>query len=288
SVSVFPVEVVRFIEKHEISVWYSVPSILALVTEHAEMQVGDLPTLRTVLFAGEVFPTKHLSRIMRLLPHVTFANLYGPTETNVCTAFQVPTPPDEDAPPISIGAAISNVETFVVSSDGTEVEAGVAGELWVRGPTVMKGYWGDPDRTAEKLVPSPIDRHLGDLVYRTGDLVEEDPDGNYRFLGRRDNQIKSRGYRIELGDIETVVGQHPSVFECGVVAVPDEMISNRIECFVSTSGEVDEKELTRFCAESLPKYMIPGRFTVVDVLPKTSTGKIDRRSLQEQAEAVAG
>lgn len=278
-VSVFPVEVVRFIEENEISVWYSVPSILTMMVERADLSPGALPSLKTVLFAGEVFPSKHLSRLMKLVPHADFFNLYGPTETNVCTWYRVPEPPGESDPPISIGSAIRNVETFVVGKDGSEVSPGTVGELLVRGATVMKGYWGDPERTAERLTPSTLERHRGDLVYHTGDLVEEMPDGNYRFLGRRDNQVKSRGYRIELGDIESAVSTHPDVVECGVVAVPDEIVTNRIVAFVSVAAEVSEDELKSFCADLVPKYMVPERFSILEMLPKTSTGKLDRQGL---------
>ena len=127
---------------------------------------------------------------------------------------------------------------------------------------------------------------FGDPVYRTGDLVEEMADGNYKFLGRRDNQIKSRGYRIELGDIESAINAHPDVVECAVVAVPDEMISNRIRAFVAVKAPITEPEMVAFCAEIIPKYMIPEAFAFRETLPKTSTGKIDRQTLN--AEALAG
>jgi amino acid adenylation domain-containing protein len=283
TLSIFPSEVRRFIEQRQITVWYSVPSILTLMTEHAGLERGAMPSLRTILFAGEVFPTKYLSRMMTLLPHVEFANLYGPTETNVCTWYRVPHPPDESEPPIPIGGPISNVETFVVDDEGLEAQVGAVGELYVRGPTVMKGYWGDPERTAEKLVRSPLHRHLGDLAYRTGDLVQEMGGNTYRFLGRSDNQVKSRGYRIELGDVESVVAQHPSVVECAVVAVPDEMISNRIVCFVASRVGLDLDDLPRHCAEGMPRYMIPERFIELGALPKTSTGKVDRQALVTRA-----
>ncbi len=284
--SVFPVEVAKFIDRHRITVWYSVPSILTMLVEHAELSVGALPSIRVLLFAGEVFPTKYLSRLMKLMPGVTFGNLYGPTETNVCTYYNVPEPPDETAPPVSIGSAIGNVECFVVDEELAEVEKGSVGELLVRGPTVMRGYWGDPDRTRERLIRDPRDPVFGDPVYRTGDLVEEMADGNYKFLGRRDNQIKSRGYRIELGDIESAINAHPDVVECAVVAVPDEMISNRIRAFVAVKAPITEPEMIAFCAEIIPKYMIPEAFAFRETLPKTSTGKIDRQTLN--AEALAG
>jgi acyl-coenzyme A synthetase/AMP-(fatty) acid ligase len=118
-------------------------------------------------------------------------------------------------------------------------------------------------------------------VYRTGDLVQEDEDGSYRFLGRRDTQIKSRGYRIELGDVESTLVAHPAVVECAVIAVPDELITNRIRAFVAVREKVvEEADLVRFCAERIPHYMIPESFEFRDHLPRTSTGKIDRQALR--------
>ncbi|MGF1618491.1 MAG: amino acid adenylation domain-containing protein [Acidimicrobiia bacterium] len=283
AVSMLPAEIKKFIEEQGITVWYSVPSILTMLVELGGLEAGDLPGLKTLLFAGEVFPTKYLSRLMSKLGHVHFANLYGPTETNVCTAYSVWDRPPEDGPTISIGKAIADVETFVVDEEDRPVEPGEVGELLVRGPTVMAGYWGDPELTARKLISSPIDRHLGDKVYRTGDLVEELDDGNYRFIGRRDNQIKSRGYRIELGDIEAALSAHPAVLEVAAIAVPDDMVTNRIICFAAVSEEITAADLQRFCGERLPAYMVPESITMVDELPKTSTGKVDRRSLSERA-----
>ncbi len=285
--SVFPIEIAKFIDQHEITVWYSVPSILTMLVEHANLEAGSLPSIRELLFAGEVFPTKYLSRLMKLLPHARFSNLYGPTETNVCTAYTVTEAPPEDGPTISIGKAIGNVECFVMGEDGKVVELGNVGELLVRGPTVMRGYWGDLERTKQRLVRDPRDPDFGDPVYHTGDLVEEMPDGNYRFLGRRDNQIKSRGYRIELGDIETAINAHPDVVECVVVAVPDEFVSNRIKAFVAVKAEISEAEMIKHCSELIQKYMIPETWYMRDHLPKTSTGKLDRKGLGDEAIAMA-
>jgi amino acid adenylation domain-containing protein len=286
AVSVFPIEVARFIRDNEISVWYSVPSILSMMTDRGQVGESDFRHLRTILFAGEVFPTKYLSRLMRLLPHVEFANLYGPTETNVCTFYRMPEPPLEDAGDIPIGRAIANVSTFVVTPEGRRAAPGEVGELLVRGTTVMRGYWGDPDKTAERLVPDPFGDQFQDQVYRTGDMVEELPQGDYRFLGRKDNQIKSRGYRIELGEIETALYAHPEVVECAVIAVPDELISNRIRAFVVSREGLLEAELVRFCSDRIPQYMIPEAFEFRETLPKTSTGKIDRQSLSAEGAAL--
>jgi amino acid adenylation domain-containing protein len=280
STSVFPMEVARFIREKQISVWYSVPSILSLLIQHGSLTKGDLPSLRTMVFAGEVFPSKYLSRLMTTLPHVSFHNWYGPTETNVCTAYPVPAAPDPLGPDIPIGRAISGVETIVLTAEGRVAAPGEEGELLVKGPTVMKGYWGDREKTAFRLVPNPLEPDSGEVVYRTGDLVAEGPSG-YRFLGRRDHQIKSRGYRIELGEIETALNAHPGVIECAVTAVPDEVISNRIVAHVVANPDLDHDKLTAWCATLIPKYMLPESFVFAELLPKTSTGKIDRQALQK-------
>jgi amino acid adenylation domain-containing protein len=280
--SMFPMEMRKFLESQKISVMYAVPSALIMLTERAKLEPGDLPGLKTLLFAGEVFPTKYLSRMMKLLPHTLFSNLYGPTETNVCTYYTLSGPPAEDAPPISIGKAITNVETFVVKEDGSLAVPGEVGELHVRGASVMQGYWGDPERTAQSRLQNVFSEGLTDPVYKTGDLVIEEADGNYTFLGRRDNQIKSRGYRIELGEIETALYAHPEIREAAAVAIPDDMITNRIKAYVVAESELDPRNLSTFLGDHIPKYMVPGEFEFRDVLPKTSTGKIDRQSLSNQ------
>jgi amino acid adenylation domain-containing protein len=276
--SLFPAAVRRFIELNEITVWYSVPSILSMLVARGGLTKGDLLGLRRILFAGEVFPTKYLRRLMEQLPHVRFANLYGPTETNVCTWYEVPTLPEEMTEAIPIGKAIADVEVFAITEEGRSASPGEVGELYVQGPTVMQGYWGDPERTARVLVPDPRTAPP-QPVYRTGDLVQEMEDGNYRFLGRRDTQIKSRGYRVELGDVEAALYAHPAVDECAVVAVPDELVTNRIKACVTTRDAVSKADLISFCAERIPQYMIPELFEFREMLPKTSTGKVDRQAL---------
>ena len=279
--SVFPVQIRDFIEKKRITIWYSVPSLLSMLTLRGGMEGGEFPSLRTILFAGEVFPTKYLRQLMTLLPHVGFFNLYGPTETNVCTYYSVPALPEPKTEPIPIGRAIDGVEVFAVTDDGRIAEPGEDGELYVRGPTVMHGYWGDADRTERALVRNPVGRghRHRDLVYRTGDLVRQRANGDYRLLGRRDHQIKSRGYRIELGDIESALYAHPSVVECTVVAVPDPLVTNRIKAYVVARDDLNEQDATRFCARRIPGYMIPEKIEFRESLPKTSTGKVDRQAL---------
>ncbi len=278
--SYFPIEVGRFIERNAITTWYSVPSILNMLVTRGSLRSGQFPSLRTLLFAGEVFPTRYLRQLMKMLPGVRFCNLYGPTETNVCTWYDVAPIPETQTDTIPIGRAISGVEVFAVTEDGRRAGVGEVGELHVRGPTVMHGYWGDADKTSASLVPSTLPQLGPDRAYRTGDLVRQDPEGNYRLLGRRDHQIKSRGYRIELGEIEAVLLAHPSVAECAVTAVPDAVVTNRIKADIVTTGVPSESELVDFCASRLPRHMIPEIYEFRSSLPKTSTGKIDRQALR--------
>jgi acyl-CoA synthetase (AMP-forming)/AMP-acid ligase II len=244
--------------------------------------------VRTVLFAGEVFPMKYLRGVMERFPRAEFFNLYGPTETNVCTYYHVRRPLDGAVGQLPIGVACANTSVFALDDDGRLVDAGGVGELYVRGPTVMRGYWGMPDRTSEVLVPNPLQAAFSEHVYRTGDLVQRGADGTYRFIGRRDHMVKSRGYRIELGEIEEVLYTHGAVREAAAIAIPDEEIGNRIEAVVvpHPGCPPSEAELKIFCAAYLPRYMVPERFVFHSELPRTSTGKTDRVALVEQRSAV--
>ncbi len=277
--SVFPSEVARFMAEHRITIWYSVPSVLSMLALKGGLGRADVPALRLVLFAGEVFPTGYLRMLMGQLPGVRFANLYGPTETNVCTWYDVPPLAGDDDRPIPIGRPIANVDVIVVGADGRPAARGEVGELHVRGTTVMQGYWGDRERTTRALVPVPAGSGLGGVMYRTGDLVEELPDGNLRFLGRRDSQVKCRGYRIELGDVESAIHAHPAVVECAVVAVPDPLVSNRLHATVVVQEGASREDLLAHCRERLPAYMVPDVLDFRAQLPRTSTGKVDRRAL---------
>ncbi|MEM7532588.1 MAG: amino acid adenylation domain-containing protein [Chloroflexota bacterium] len=295
SLSIFPLNLAKYIEAQRISVWYSVPSALIRLVLHGTLDQFSFKHLRHVLFAGEVFPPKYLHQLQTLVPHPEYHNLYGPTETNVCTYYQVAesdyTPDEPLTEPLPIGSACANHETFVVNEADEVVPFGEEGELLVKGDSLMSGYWGLPEKTSQVLIPDPRhhdSRHHDSrsmastgLVYRTGDLVKERADGNYIFSGRRDHMIKSRGYRIELGEIESVLYTHPDIAEVAVLAVPDDQIGHALHAVVAvhTGKELTKGRLMSFCAKHLPKYMVPGQFEFRTSLPKTSTGKINRQAL---------
>ena len=279
-IAAFPAAVAMRWTQDRLSVWYCTPSSLVLMLTRGGLEKQDLSALRVLLFAGEVFPAKYLRQLVALAPHARYANLFGPTETNVCTWLEVKQAPEGDAP-LSIGRACPYDEALVLDDALRPVPAGGVGELWIRGASVMHGYWGSPERTALALQTIDIAPGIRDRAYRTGDLVRVLSDGNLEFLGRRDHQVKTRGYRVELGEIETRLAAHPAVGEAVVVAVPDDEVTNRLKAVVVSKAdvEVSADELREHCARTLPRYMVPETVEFRKDLPRTSSGKVDRRAL---------
>jgi len=289
-IALFPTTLAKFIETHQISVWYSVPSALMLLLLHADLKAEKLRHLRTILFAGEVFPMKYLKQLAELLPAVELDNLYGPTETNVCTYYKVDRERLASMDKLPIGIACENTVVFAVNDkDEAVTKPGETGELYVRGPSVTYGYWGDVEKTKKMVVPNRFQPNFEEKIYRTGDLVTLAEDGNYYFLGRRDSMIKSRGYRIELGEIESALLSHSAVREAAAIAIPDEVVGNRIKAIVAPHalGSIKAAELQQHCATRIPKYMIPEFIEFRESLPKTSTGKVDRVGLSRDSQPLA-
>jgi len=284
--NVFPRNLADWIARERITVWYSVPSLLARLALTGKLERHDWSSLRAIVFAGEVFPIAHLRRLRELVPDARYWNWYGPTETNVCTAHEVKAIPSEQTAPVPIGTACANCKLLVLDESGRECAAGEEGELLVSGPSLMTGYHGMGQATARVLGRRGGD---GTLWYRTGDLVREDARGELHLIGRRDGMIKSRGYRIELGEIESILHQHPGVAEAAAVPLPDEEIGNAIHAVaVARPGQaLDAATLRAFCADRLPSYMIPASIEVRGSLPRGSTGKVDRLRLRDELARAA-
>ncbi len=282
----FPANLTRLIESERISVWYSVPYALIQMLTHGNMDKHDLSSLRWLLFAGEVFPTKHLRALMNKLSSVRFSNLYGPTETNVCTFYHVTAVPEDTDEPIPIGVVCANDEGLIVTADNQPAAPGEVGELLIRGGTVMRGYWGRPDLNEKGFYRRPVfGDAYEDVYYRTGDLVQALPDGNLKYLGRKDRQIKTRGYRVELDEIEVALLSHEGVEEAAVYPVPDGEGSNLIEAAVTAKEGVtlEVNDLLQHVSAKLPSYAVPEKISILASFPRTSTGKISRRELQALA-----
>ena len=278
-----PLGLAQLVAERRISMWYSTPSILSLLAQYGKMERFEYPSLRIVNFAGEVFPVKHLRAVKQLWPHPRYFNLYGPTETNVCTYHEIPAEVEPDrTEPYPIGIVCEHYRARVVDEEGRDVPTGAEGELVIAGPGILQGYWNLPENTARAFL---VDE-TGERWYHTGDLVTEGAGGVYTYVGRRDRMVKRRGYRIELGEIEAGLYKHPAVREAAAVAVKDAEGGVRIVAFLSTKpGEKKPStlEMKRFSSENLPMSMIPDLFKVIDDLPKTSTDKMDYQRLMQMA-----
>lgn len=286
----FPVKLAEAIAGNGITVWNSVPSALSLLATYRGLGNHDLGSLRLVVFAGEVFSIKHLRLLRAVMPRARFCNMYGQTEANSSTGYWVDRLPGDLHAVLPIGKPLPNFDVFALDEAGRRITVpGQIGELFVRASTVAQGYWGDRARTEAAFVKNPLAPDASDRVYRTGDLVHLDNDGNFVFAGRRDQMIKSRGYRIELGEIETVLRNHPAIVEAVVMPVPDDLVGNRLSAVVvlTHAGALGRNDLLAYCSAHLPKYMVPETVVFRDSLPTTSSGKVDRNEFALQVTAAS-
>jgi amino acid adenylation domain-containing protein len=278
-----PQQLAQLISDMEITVWYSAPSILSLLAQSGQLETRSYASLRLVLFAGEVFAITHLKSLVKQWPHPRYFNLYGPTETNVCTYYEVPVPiPEDRSEPMPIGKVCSHLEGVVIDADGNVVTARAEGELCIRGAGVTSGYWNLPEQSRNSFIIVGA----APAYYRTGDIVLEEADGNFRYLGRRDRMIKKRGYRVELGEIEACLYRHPEIREVAVVALPDDALGMKVHAHVACKdgGKLSLIGLKTFCSAHIPVYMIPDVFSFHPTLPKTSTDKIDYQTLKAKSQ----
>ena len=283
--NVLPHKLAEFIRTAELTQWFSVPSVLAYMAKADVVQPDDFPSMKRLLWCGEVFPTPALMFWMRRLPHVTFTNLYGPTEATIASSYHtVARCPEDERAQIPIGRACDGEELLVLDEGLRRVRPGEAGELYIRGVGLSPGYWGDPEKTRVAFPCHPGSAGGTNRLYKTGDVAKIGDDGLVYFLGRADTQIKSRGYRIELGEVETALHALPDVRECAVVAVQTGGFEGAVVCcaYVPAPG-ADASPLTvrRALSAALPTYMLPARWRVMERLPRNANGKVDRRHLAE-------
>ncbi len=280
-----PASLSKLIEDEQMTVLYTVPFALIQLLLHGALDKRDLHRVRWVLFGGEPFPPKHLRALMAALPAARFCNVYGPTEVNGCTYYMIPASLPETDEPLPIGGTYGNAEALVVDAHDAPVAPGDVGELLIRSPTMMRGYWQRPDLDAKAFYHRPVFGHHVDVFHRTGDLVRERPEGGFDFLGRKDRQIKTRGYRVELDEVEAALLQHDDVEAAAVYGVPDEHGSQHIEAAVigRPPALLEETVLVQHAKKLLPSYAVPERIKILDTFPRTSTGKIDRLALRAKA-----
>jgi amino acid adenylation domain-containing protein len=249
-------------------------------------QGGQIPkSLRRVIVGNEKTLEETLAKWQRLIgPNVEWRNAYGPSETTITASNYEPSSTGatrEDKSAVPIGRPVMNVQMYVLDSALQIVPTGVAGELYIGGDGVARGYHKQPAQTAERFLPNPYGQKRGERFYRTGDAARYRADGNIEFLGRVDEQVKIRGFRIELGEIEAVLAQHASVRESVVIARDDGRGGQRLIAYVVSNASLRANELREFLRQRLTEYMVPAGFVVLETLPRTPNGKVDRRSLPD-------
>jgi amino acid adenylation domain-containing protein/non-ribosomal peptide synthase protein (TIGR01720 family) len=238
---------------------------------------------RALVVGGEALWGNNLSFWREHAPQTRIINEYGPTETVVgCCVYEIAAGDVGDGA-VPIGRPIANTQLYLLDRQGQPVPPGVAGELHVGGAGVCRGYLNRPDLSAEKFIPDPFAHAPGSRLYRTGDLARLRADDRLEFLGRIDHQVKVRGFRIELGEIEATLQQHPAVRECVVDARGDAQGVKRLAAYVvaETDAAPSVEELRRYLTERLPDYMIPSAFVLLERLPLTANGKVDRGNLPQ-------
>jgi amino acid adenylation domain-containing protein len=237
--------------------------------------------LRTVIAGGDVLSVSHVRKLRELIPSCGVVNGYGPTETTTFACAHVIAHGADLGTAVPIGRPIQNVTVHIVGEDGTPLPDGEAGELFIGGAGVARGYWERPQLTAEKFVPDSFGGGCGDRLYRSGDLARRRSDGVIEFLGRIDGQFKLRGYRVEPGEIENLLTAHPDIRQAAVAVRKNQVGDGRLIAYVvlEPGRELDRRGLRAHARNRLPEYMVPAVFLALPELPITPNGKTDRKAL---------
>jgi amino acid adenylation domain-containing protein len=270
-----PGQVLKQAAAEGVTFFPGVPTVFAILGELRELSAWDLRCVRAVTSTAAVLHERHIAAIRQVFPAARIFSMYGLTECKRCTYL----PPEDLArKPGSVGIAIPNTELWLEGADGVHVGPNEVGELMVRGPTVMQGYWENPEATAEMLRPGP---GPGANVLRTGDLFRRDDEGYFYFVGRQDDIIKSRGEKVAPKEVELVLTGIAGVKEAAVIGVPDPLLGQAIKAFVAPEpgAVLSERELLGECRAALESFMVPRAIEILSALPKSPNGKIDKRAL---------
>ncbi len=271
----FPAKLIMYLNEHQISTIFFVPSALCNVARMRVLPKAELPYLKKILFCGEVMPNKYLNIWRKYKPDALYANLYGPTEiTDVCTCYIVDREfaDDESLP---IGTACTNTDIVIITDDNRYASEGELGELCVRGRSIALGYYKNPEKSNEVFVQNPVNTDYRDIIYRTGDVVKLNERGEIIYCGRKDFQIKHMGHRIELGEIETAADALPEIDTCACI-YDDE--KQKIVFFYK--GNIEEEKIKSNFEAKVPEYMIPNVMIKIKEFPYNANGKIDRKQLK--------
>lgn len=277
----FPAKILEVLEQHKVNFLFWVPTIMVNIANMDLLSAFKLKSLRTVWFAGEVFPTKQFNYWHHHLSEVTFANLYGPIEITLDCTYYIINKEIPDEEPLPIGYPCRNTDILILDDEDRAVtEPGVEGELCVRGTSLAMGYYNNPEKTAAVFVQNPLNKAYPELINRTGDIVCLNDEGLIMFKGRKDNIVKHMGYRTDLGEIEHVIINTLKLVKNGCIVYNQS--DKQITLFYEAAEEIPVSEFRLQIGKVLPKYMIPTAFHHLGQLQRNANGKIDRLFYKKQ------
>ncbi|EGL17956.1 MULTISPECIES: amino acid adenylation domain-containing protein [unclassified Paenibacillus] len=274
----------RFLEhlhQQRVDLMSGVPSIWKNVLAHERQPVEDIH-LHSILYGGEYCSARDLRKLQSLLGLKRIINCFGQSESIACSFKDLPLPlPDTES--ISVGSGMHNTEMLLVDEAGIIIrEPGITGEIYLRGACLFSGYWLEEELTSSRLVPHPETPCTGEKVFKTGDLAYMDENGEFYYVSRTDNQVKIMGYRVELEEVERRLLSHPKVD--GVCLIVHEGNKTELHAFMVLTDQENtqtvQQQLRAYCAEMLPSYMIPSRFSFLKEFPLNTNGKVDRKALK--------
>jgi amino acid adenylation domain-containing protein len=269
----FPALVLEKLRAEQVSGFPLVPTLAAVLLQMRSLKPGMFPRLRYITNTAAALPRAHIERLRELFPSARLYSMYGLTECKRCTYL----PPEElERRADSVGIAIPGTEAYVVDEQGSRAAPGVTGELVIRGPHVMKGYWNDEEASARALRAGP---YPWEKVLYTGDLFRADEDGYLYFVGRKDDIIKTRGEKVSPREVENVLYELAAVREAAVIGVPDPLLGTAIKAIVVAEPGLTERDVLRHCVARLEDFMVPSMVEFRGQLPKSENGKIARKEL---------
>lgn len=277
--AVFPVKLLQLLNEEKVTFIFWVPTIMVNIANMGLLEKVTPKYLRWVWFAGEVFPTKQFNIWKNRLSNTKFANLYGPIEITLDCTYYIVERELQDDEPIPIGFPCKNTDILLLKDDNTLAEKGEEGEICVRGTSLAGGYYNNWEKTNEAFVQNPLNTKYPELIYKTGDLAFENEYGEIVFVGRKDTLIKHSGYRIELGEIEHVAINTLKIVDNCCVMYDKE--KKQIVMVYEKKDDLDEGKIRTALGLEIPHYMVPGKYIVLDKMPRNTNGKIDRLLLKQ-------
>jgi len=284
TLAAFPIKILEILEAQKVTFLFWVPTIMVNIANMGLLNKIKLPQLKTIWFAGEVFPTKQFNYWKNNLPHTLFANLYGPIEITLdCTYFIVDRAIKDDEP-LPIGIPCKNTDILILNDKNIPIQKGEDGELCVRGTSLAMGYYNNPEKTKEVFIQNPLNSSYPEIIYRTGDIVSLNNLGEIVFKGRKDSLVKHLGYRIELGEIEHVIVNTLKLVKNGCIVY--NFLKKEITLFYEAAEEIKLTVFRKEITTILPKYMVPTVYIKMDELPRNINGKIDRLLMSQSNKII--